>query len=80
MSGMGDTLNSAIELGKIAVALDQEGKHEGAAKHYEEAAAVLERLSALNLNVPQTLNSKAAEYRQRAAALRKSSKAFLHTS
>lgn len=74
MSGVRDTIDSAVELGKKAVTLDQEGKHEGAAYFYEQAALVLERLTISNPSLPGHLTSKAAEYKQRAASLRCSRK------
>jgi len=70
----GTTLQQAIELGKRAVLLDQEGKHEGAAYYYEQAAVALEDIVATNSNVPATLTVKATEYKQRAISLRNSSK------
>ena len=74
MSGTGDSLNNAIELGKRAVSLDQEGKIKEAASYYEQAAQSLENLAAVCSDLPQSLVLKAVEYKQRAAILLKSGK------
>lgn len=70
MASSGTTLQQAIELGKKAVVLDQQGKHEGAAYYYEQAAIALEGIVATELSAPATLAVKATEYRQRAHSLR----------
>ncbi|KAI9565626.1 hypothetical protein GHT06_009418 [Daphnia sinensis] len=70
MASSGTTLQQAIELGKKAVVLDQQGKHEGAAYYYEQAAIALEDIVATELSSPATLAVKATEYRQRAKSLR----------
>jgi hypothetical protein len=71
MTSSGTTLQQAIELGKRAVLLDQEGKHEGAAYFYEQAAVALEEIVATNSIVQSaTLTVKANEYKQRATSLR----------
>ena len=70
MSSSGTTLQQAIELGSKAVAFDKEGKHEGAAYYYEQAAYALESLVARDSNVPQSFTAKASEYKQRAVILR----------
>ncbi|XP_046445649.1 calpain-7-like isoform X2 [Daphnia pulex] len=71
MTSSGTTLQQAIELGKRAVLLDQEGKHEGAAYFYEQAAVALEEIVATNSIVQSaTLAVKANEYKQRATSLR----------
>lgn len=70
MTSSGTTLQQAIELGKRAVLLDQEGKHEGAAYYYEQAAVALEGIVATSSNAPATLAVKATEYKQRATSLR----------
>ncbi len=64
------TLQQAIELGKKAVAFDQEGRHEGAAYYYEQAAISLESIVARDSSAPQTLTAKVIEYKQRAVTLR----------
>jgi hypothetical protein len=74
----GTTLQQAIELGKRAVLLDKEGKHEGAAYYYEQAAVALEGIVATTSEAPITWTAKATEYKQRAASLRNSCKLFMH--
>lgn len=70
MTSPGLTLQNIIEIGKRAVFLDQEGKHEGAAYFYEQASEALEKLLTSSSSVPASLASKAVEYRQRAVTLR----------
>lgn len=70
MASSGTILQQAIELGKKAVVLDQQGKHEGAAYYYEQSAGALEGIVATESNTQATWAVKAAEYRQRAKALR----------
>lgn len=74
MSSSGLTLQQIIEIGKRAVCLDQEGKNEGAAYFYEQAALALDCLLAADNNVPESLAAKASEYRQRAITLRNTRK------
>ena len=78
MSGTGDSLNNAIELGKRAVSLDQEGKFKEAASYYEQAAQSLNNLAAVCSDLPQSLVLKAVEYKQRAVTLLKSGKYITH--
>jgi len=71
MSGVPEEgIQYAIELGRQAVALDVEGNREGAAYFYDEAASVLENLSALNISLPDKWIDKATEYKIRATSLR----------
>lgn len=71
MSGVPEKgIQHAIELGRQAVALDVEGKTDRAAYFYEEAASVLENLTALNISLPENWRNKATEYKSRASSLR----------
>lgn len=71
------SLQQIIELGQRAVGLDKEGKHEGAAYIYEQTASAIQALISRDRNVPDSLSSKAVEYRQRAAILRNACKFLL---
>jgi len=79
MSGVPEEgIQNAIELGRQAVALDVEGKREGAAYFYEEAASVLESLTTLNISLPEKWRNKATEYKTRANFLRNACMIYLH--
>ena len=72
-----EEIQHAIELGRQAVSLDVEGKRDGAAYFYEEAAFVLESLARLNITLPEKYRNKAAEYKSRATTLRNACMLYL---
>lgn len=80
MASSGVTLQNVLELSRRAVVLDQEGKQEGAAYFYEQAASALSILLETDKNVPAALATKIKEYRDRAASLRASRKRHVHAS